>query len=182
MLNSMPLEMYELKSYSFKGNFNNVKVAVLQTVAYENSAYSLEDRFDNANNGKRLVDKAYSENKWLIFYHHKIDAKIKVSCKSRDFIHGENLIFKPSGAGGKYIINGIYPFSSAMRFVPISGTPRVNDTVTGLNSGAVCNLEKVYYNDRENITELIKYIHTKHTDMEIVTIDKGLDIVGNYGG
>lgn len=151
MLNSMPLEMYELKSYSIKHNISKMK---------------------------DYIDNAYSEKKWLIFYHHQIDAKIKVSGRNGDFILGEGLVFKPSGAAGKYTVKGICPFGSAMYITPLSGTPRVNDSVTGQSSGATGILDKVYYNEKENIDELIKYIHTKYPDMRIVTIDKGLDLMG----
>lgn len=149
MLNPAGLDRYELRSYSFSHNIIKMKA---------------------------LIDNAYSEKKWLIFYHHQIDAKIKVSGRNGDFILGEDLVFKPSGAAGKYTVKGICPFGSAMYITPLSGTPQVNDSVTGQSSGATGILDKVYYNEKENIDELIKYIHTKYPDMRIVTIDQGLDI------
>ncbi|MBI5875432.1 MAG: hypothetical protein HZB81_06275, partial [Deltaproteobacteria bacterium] len=82
---------------------------------------------------------------------------------------------------GKYTAKGICPFGSAMYVTPLSGAPQANDIVTGEKSGASGALDKVYYNERENIAELVKYIHTKYPDMEIVTIDKGLDIVRKSG-
>lgn len=152
MLNSIPLEMYELKSYSLKHDISKMK---------------------------DYIDNAYSEKKWLIFYHHQIDAKIRITGKNGNFMPGEDLVFKPSGATGKYTAKGICPFGSAMYITPLSGAPQVNDIVTGQKSDVSGVLDKVYYNERENITDLIKYIHTKYPDMEIVTIDKGLDIIRN---
>ncbi len=150
MLNSMPLEMYELKSYSLKHDISKMK---------------------------DYIDNAYSEKKWLVFYHHQIDAKIRITGKNGNFALGEGLVFKPSSATGKYTAKGICPFGSAMYATPLSGVPQVDDVVTGRSSGATGILSKVYYNEKENIAGLIKYIRTKYPDMEIVTIDKGLDIM-----
>jgi len=123
------------------------------------------------------VDKAYSEKKWLILYHHRIEVKIKISGKTGNFIPGENLTFNPSGATGKYISDkNFVAYGSAMHLVPISGTPQANDIITGQSSGAACNLDRVDYNQEKALIELIEYIHTKYPDMRIVTIDKGLDI------
>ncbi|MBI3756130.1 MAG: hypothetical protein HY265_08230, partial [Deltaproteobacteria bacterium] len=88
--------------------------------------------------------------KWLIFYHHQIDAKIRITGKNGNFMLGEDLVFKPSNATGKYTAKGICPFGSAMYVTPLSGAPRANDIVTGEKSGALGALDKVYYNEREN--------------------------------
>lgn len=126
---------------------------------------------------KGHVDKAYSEKKWLILYHHRIDAKVEISDKNGSFMSGETLTFKTSGATGKYISDkNIVAYGSAMHFVPVSGTPQANDIITGQSSNATCNLDKVDYNQKEALIEMLEYIHTKYPDMRIVTIDKGLDI------
>ncbi len=123
---------------------------------------------------KDLIDKAFSEKQWLILYHHRIDARIKLSKKSGVYVTGENLIFTPSGATGKYIEDN----GSKLLFVPLSGTPQVNDTITGQSSGTTSRVSNVDYNDRETIVQIIEYIHKNYPDMHIVTIDEGLDRVG----
>ena len=153
MLNTIPLDMYELKSYSLKHDISKMK---------------------------EIIDKAYFEKKWLIFYHHQIDSKIRITGKNGNFIPGEEIVFKPSGARGKYAAKGICAFGSAMYITPLSGIPQVKDIVTGQSSGATGILGKIYYNERENITSLIKYIHIEYPDMKIVTIDKGLDISAKF--
>jgi hypothetical protein len=59
----------------------------------------------------------------------------------------------------------------------LSGTPQPGDTVTGLASGAYGKLWEVYYNEREALIEMIEYVHKNYPDMQIVTIDKGLDLL-----
>ena len=121
---------------------------------------------------KTLIDSAYEERKWLILYLHNIDIKVKASQGNGDFQPGEDLLFSPSGATGRY---GRELFSW-LYFVPMSGTPRAGDIITGRSSKASCRLDEILYNDPEELVELIEYIHARHPDMKIVTIDKGLDI------
>ncbi len=149
MPNPYVLDGYELKSYSVKHNVDKMKT---------------------------YIDKAYSEKKWLIFYHHGIEGKVEISNKKGAFIPGEILYITPSGAKGGYIKDN----GAAMLFVPLSGTPQVNDTIIGQSSGAACNLSKALYNERENIVEIIEYIHNKYPDMHIVTIDEGLNRTNLY--
>jgi len=144
MPNPYVIDRYELKSYSVKHNVDKMK---------------------------GYIDNAYSEKKWLIFYHHGIEGKIKISNKKGAFIPGEILNISPSGAKAGYIKDK----DSSMLFVPLSGTPQVNDTIIGQSSGATCDLTKALYNERENIIEIIEYIHNKYPDMHIVTIDEGLN-------
>jgi peptidoglycan/xylan/chitin deacetylase (PgdA/CDA1 family) len=151
MLNQHILDRYELKSYSIKHNLNKMK---------------------------SYIDNAYSERKWLIFYHHRIDAKIKISDKNGNFMLGENLFFQPSGAKGKYTAKGIVFLGPAIYFIPLSGIPKANDIVMGQTSGATCRLDRVIYNKKEDINDMIEYIHTTYPDIKIVTIDKGLDLMG----
>jgi len=151
MLNPYILDRYELKSYSIKHNISKMK---------------------------SYIDNAYSEKKWLIFYHHNIDEKIKISDKNGNFILGEDLFFQPSGAKGKYTANGIFFPGSAIYFIPVSGIAQANDTVTGRTSGATGKLVRVIYNEKEDIKDMIEYIHTNYPEMKIVTIDKGLDLMG----
>lgn len=151
MLNPYILDKYELKSYSIKHNLSKMK---------------------------SYIDNANSEKKWLIFYHHQIDAKIKISDKNGNFMLGENLFFQPSGAKGKYTAKGIVFLGPAIYFIPLFGIPNANDIVTGQTSGATCRLDRVIYNKKEDINDMIEYIHTKYPDIKIVTIDKGLDLMG----
>lgn len=137
-------EQYQLVSYANKHTFNKIK---------------------------DIIDNAYSEKQWLILFHHRIDARIKLVNKNGKYSPGENLSFEPSGAIGKFIKGN----STAMLFIPLSGTPLANDTVTGQLSGAVAHLDKVDYNDRETIIELIEYIHNNYPDMRFVTINEALD-------
>lgn len=140
---------------------------------YELKSYSVTHNVDKM---KAYIDKAYSEKKWLIFYHHGIKGKIKISNKKGAFIPGEIFNMTPSGAKGGYIKDN----GSAMLFVPLSGKPQVNDAIIGQSSGAACDLTKALYNERENIIEIIEYIHSKYPDMHIVTIDEGLNRTGIF--
>jgi peptidoglycan/xylan/chitin deacetylase (PgdA/CDA1 family) len=144
MPNPYVIDRYELKSYSVKHNVDKMK---------------------------GYIDKAYSERKWLIFYHHGIEGKIKIANKKGAFVPGEILNMTPSGAKGGYIEDS----GSTMLFVPLSGTPQANDTIVGRSSGAACDLTKALYNERENIIDIIEYIRNKYPDMHIVTIDEGLN-------
>ena len=151
MLNSPDLDRYDLKSFS--------------------SELSTRRKISGI---KSQIDRAYSEKKWLILYHHLIDAKIKTSDKSGAFIPEERLSFMLSGATGKYIKDN----GSVIQFIPLSGNPHIGDIVTGQSSGATCKLDRIIYNEKEDINDMIEYIHTKFPDMKIVTIDKGLDLMG----
>ncbi|MBI5099431.1 MAG: polysaccharide deacetylase family protein [Nitrospirae bacterium] len=150
MLNPYILDRYELKSYSIKHDLSKMK---------------------------SYIDNAHSEKKWLIFYHHQIDAKIKISDKNGNLILGENLFFQPSGAKGKYTASGIAFPDTAIYFTPLSGIPHADDTITGQTSGATGKLDRVIYNEKEDIKDMIEYIHTNYPEMKIVTIDKGLDFM-----
>ena len=151
MLNSPDLDRYNLKAFSSELSTRHKIIDI-----------------------KSQIDRAYSEKKWLILYHHLIDAKIKISDKSGAFIPEERLSFMPSGATGKYIKDN----GSVIQFIPLSGSPHIGDIVAGQSSGAVSRLERIYYNEREAIIEMIEYIHKNYPDMRIVTIDKGLDLMG----
>jgi len=145
MLNLAVAERYELKSYSFGHNTARMK---------------------------ELVDIASAEGKWLIFYLHKMDDKVKTSHGNGDFWPGEELLFSPSGARGRYrkeLFNRFY-------FIPLSGTPQSGDTVTGQSSSATCYIDEIFYNGKEALKELIDYVRSRHPAMRIVTINKGLDI------
>jgi len=137
----------------------------------ELKSYSIKHNLDKM---ERYIDNAHSEGAWVIFYHHQIDAKIKTSDKSGAFIPEERLSFMLSGATGKYIKDN----GSVIQLIPLSGSPRIGDIVTGQSSGATCKLDRIIYNEKEDINDMIEYIHTKYPDMKIVTIDKGLDLMG----
>jgi len=145
MLNPAVSDRYELKSYSFSHNTAKMK---------------------------GLIDMAAAEEKWLILYLHNMDIKVKASQGNGDFKPGEELLFSPSGAMGKYskeLFDWFY-------FVPLSGAPRPGDTITGQASKATCYLDEILYNEKEALAELIGYARSRHPGIRIVTIDKGLDI------
>lgn len=146
MMNPALPEKYELKSYPASHNLNKMK---------------------------SLIDKAFIERKWLILYYHNLDIKVRVSPDNYGtFLAGEELLFSPSGARGRYSKE----LFSWLYYVPVSGTPRSGDTITGRSSRASCHLDEIIYNDREDLGELIEYTHSRYPDMKIVTIDQGLDI------
>ncbi|PIV44599.1 MAG: hypothetical protein COS28_00080 [Nitrospirae bacterium CG02_land_8_20_14_3_00_44_33] len=146
MMNTASLEKYELKSYPASHNLNKMKA---------------------------LIDRAYAEKKWLMLYYHNLDIKVRVSPdNSGTFLAGEELLFSPSGARGRYSKE----LFSWLYFLPVSGRPQAGDTITGQTIGATCHLDEIIYNDKEDIGELIEYMHSRYPDMKIVTIDQGLDI------
>ncbi|RJR14994.1 MAG: hypothetical protein C4581_13050 [Nitrospiraceae bacterium] len=142
---------------------------------YDLKSYSSELSFWHKMSDIRgHIDRAYSEKKWVILYQHMIDAKIKISDKKGSFVEDEQLTFMPSGAVGQFIKSFLW----SMEFVPLSGDPQIGDTVTGESSGASARMTDVYYNERAAITEMIEYIHSNYPEMQIVTVDQGLDLMG----
>lgn len=151
MFNTENQDPYDLKSFSCERSFRHQMSEI-----------------------KSYIDRAYAEKKWLILYQHQADARIKIFDKSGSYKKDEQLRFKPSGASGKYIKDNWL----GMEFIPLSGTPLEGDVVTGESSGAISKIESIDYNEREALNEMLDYIHKNYPDMQIVTIDKGLDIMG----
>jgi hypothetical protein len=60
----------------------------------------------------------------------------------------------------------------------LSGSPQAGDTVTGKSSRASGRTDKIIYNEGAALAEMIEYIHKNYPNMRIVTIDKGLDLLG----
>jgi peptidoglycan/xylan/chitin deacetylase (PgdA/CDA1 family) len=127
---------------------------------------------------KEYIDRAYQERSWIIVYQHQIDMKIDLAERQGTFIPGESLLFKPSGAIGRYEPPTWYLFFGSLYFVPLSGNPQPGDTIIGEKSGATARLDRFLYDERAQIREMIRYVRTKYPDMRIVTIDQGLDILG----
>lgn len=126
-----------------------------------------------------LIDKAWSEQKWLVFYQHEINAKVKVSDYEGFFVPGETLRLSPSGTVARYVTTHWFPiYEYAIYLVPFSGRPQIGDTVRGESSGAVARIDKIIYNEREQLSGLLGYVKDRYPQMPIVTIDKGLDILG----
>jgi len=126
-----------------------------------------------------LVDTAYKEKKWLVFYQHEIDAKVKISDYNGTFLKGEKLTLSPSGAVGRYVTTHWFPvYGYAIYLVPFSGVPEQGDTVKGERSGATAKIDHILYNEREQLYGMLGYIRKSYPDMPIVTIDKGLDLLG----
>jgi peptidoglycan/xylan/chitin deacetylase (PgdA/CDA1 family) len=126
-----------------------------------------------------LIDTAHAEGRWLVFYQHEIDAKVKVVDLEGDFLPGERLELSPSGTVGRYTTVHWFPlYGHALFLVPLSGSPRPGDLVRGVDSGATATVERVVYNEREQLRDMISYISTTYPDMPIVTVDRGLDLLG----
>jgi hypothetical protein len=127
---------------------------------------------------ERYIDRAHAGKTWIIFYHHQIDIKVDLDELHGNFIPGEKLLFSPSGAIGRYEPPAWYLFFGSLYFVPLSGTPKAGDTITGETSGAVARIDHILYDERSQISEMIRYVRTRYPDMRIVTIEQGLDILG----
>ncbi|NVN99036.1 MAG: polysaccharide deacetylase family protein [Geobacteraceae bacterium] len=151
-LNSSYLDLYMIRSFSMKHDSDAMKAH---------------------------IDRAWEERKWLVFYQHEINAKVKVTDYEGFFEPGETLRLSPSGTVARYVTTHWFPvYEYAIYLVPFSGTPRVGDTVRGEKSGAVARIDKIIYNQREQLTGLLGYIKDRYPQMPIVTIDQGLDILG----
>jgi peptidoglycan/xylan/chitin deacetylase (PgdA/CDA1 family) len=124
------------------------------------------------------VDQAYAERDWLIIHGHQIDSKITLTNETGTFAAGEQLVFSPSGARGRHLRDRWFLSAGYLHFIPLAGTPQPGDRVTGASSGAVARLAKVVYDQRAEISQLIRYVRTKYPDMQIVTVDKALDLLG----
>ena len=145
ILNPVVPERYELKSYAFSPNTTRMK---------------------------KLLDIASAEGKWLIIYLHAMDIKVKVSQRNGDFIPGEEVLFSPSGAIGRYS-KELFAWAY---FVLLSGDPRPGDNITGRSGRATGHLDEITYNGKEALSELLEYARSSHAGMRIVTIDKALDM------
>lgn len=150
--NSAPLDRYMIRSFSMKHDLDAMK---------------------------RLIDRAWAEKKWLVFYQHEINAKVKVSEYQGFFVPGETLRLSPSGTIARFVTTHWFPiYESAVYLVPLSGTPLVGDIIRGEKSGAVARIDKIIYNEREQLSSLLGYIKGSYPGMPVVTIDQGLDILG----
>lgn len=128
---------------------------------------------------KLLIDRAWNEKKWLVFYQHEINAKVKISDYDGFFLPGETLRLTPSGTVARYVTTHWFPiYEYAIYLVPLSGNPQVGDTVRGEKSGAVARIDKIIYNEREQLSGLLRYIKGSYPQMPVVTIDQGLDLLG----
>jgi peptidoglycan/xylan/chitin deacetylase (PgdA/CDA1 family) len=128
---------------------------------------------------KSLIDTAYREKDWLVFYQHEIDAKVKVSDYDGTFLKGEKLVLSPSGAVGRFVTVHWFPvYGYAVYLVPFSGVPQPGDTIKGERSGATARIDHIIYNEREQLSDMLGYIRRTYPDMPVVTIDKGLDLLG----
>jgi peptidoglycan/xylan/chitin deacetylase (PgdA/CDA1 family) len=127
---------------------------------------------------KASIDRADKEHAWMIIYHHEIDAKITLMDRNGKFRKGERLTFTPSGAIGRHVRDAWFLSAGSLHFVPLAGTPRTGDRVVGSVSNATASLQRVVFNEREAIADLLRHVRTNYPGMRIVTIDQGLDILG----
>jgi len=128
---------------------------------------------------KSYIDRAHADRSWLIFYHHEIDIKVKVSDKDGTFKKGEMVRLTPSGTVARYTTThwfAIYGYH--MYLMPVSGTPRPGDVIVGNDSGASASIDYVMYDEIAQLGDMLGYIRTTYPDMKIVTIDQGLDLLG----
>ena len=101
------------------------------------------------------VDQAYAERDWLIIHGHQIDVKITLTNETGSFAAGEQLVFSPSGARGRHLRDQWFLSAGYLHFIPLAGTPQPGDRVTGASSGTVARLDKVVYDQRAEISELL---------------------------
>jgi hypothetical protein len=127
---------------------------------------------------ERSIDRAYAGRSWIIFYQHEIDIKAGLREREGRFIPGETLHFSPSGAVGRCESPAWFQYFGSLYFVPISGTPLEGDRISGQNSSATAHIERILYDDRAQLRDMIRYVRARYPDMRIVTIDQGLDILG----
>jgi len=127
---------------------------------------------------KARVDKAYAARDWLIIHGHQIDVKITLTNETGTFKWGEQLVFSPSGARGRLLRDRWFLTAGYLHFIPLAGTPKPGDRVAGVSTGAAARLDKVVYDQREEIATLLTYVRTTYPDMKIVTVDKALDLLG----
>jgi peptidoglycan/xylan/chitin deacetylase (PgdA/CDA1 family) len=128
---------------------------------------------------KSYIDRAFAERSWLIFYHHEIDAKVKLTDVSGSFQKGEPVTLSPSGVKGRYTTTHWFPvYGSYMYIVPFSGVPRAGDTITGGTSGATARIDHIMYNELTQLSDMLDYIKRTYPEMRIVTVDQGLDLLG----
>lgn len=128
---------------------------------------------------KSYIDRAHADRSWLIFYHHEIDTKVKVSDKRGTFKKGELVRLTPSGTVARYTTTHWFPiYGYHMYLVPMSGTPQAGDIIVGSSSGASAGIDYVMYDEIAQLGEMLRYIRTTYPDMKIVTIDQGLDLLG----
>jgi peptidoglycan/xylan/chitin deacetylase (PgdA/CDA1 family) len=149
--NAADLDPYYLKSYPIKHDLDGLE---------------------------RSIDRAHSDGAWIILYQHEVDIKLDVDEIHGSFIPGETLFFVPSGAVGRYEAPSWFLFFGSVYFVPLADAPKPGDTITGKTSGAVARVNRILYDDRAQLSDLIKYVRTRYPDMRIVTIDQGLDLLG----
>lgn len=125
------------------------------------------------------IDRAYADKSWLIFYQHEIDAKVKLTDEQGTFIKGETLTLSPSGTVARFTTSHWFPFyGTHMYLVPLSGVPQPGDTITGALSKATARINYIIYNELAQLSDMIGYIRKTYSDMRIVTIDQGLDLLG----
>jgi hypothetical protein len=158
---------------SGRGGTNAVTTA--ETDPYFLKSYS--NKHDRARM-ERYIDLAYAGRSWIIFYQHGIDMKADLKDRQGRFVPGETLFFSPSGASGRYESPAWFQVFGSLYFVPLSGTPREGDRIIGQDSGASARLDHLLYDERAQLSEMIRYVRTHYPDMRIVTIDQGLDILG----
>jgi peptidoglycan/xylan/chitin deacetylase (PgdA/CDA1 family) len=127
---------------------------------------------------ERSIDFAYAGRTWIIFYQHEIDIKAGLREREGRFVPGETLQFSPSGAIGRCESPAWFQYFGSLYFVPIAGTPLEGDRISGLNSGATARIERILYDNRAQLRNMIRYVRSNYPDMRIVTIDQGLDILG----
>lgn len=149
-VNGADVDPYDLKSYSIKHDLSGME---------------------------HYIDRAYAGKSWIIFYQHQVDIKVAVEKTQGSFIPGEKLLFSPSGAIGRYEPPTWYLFFGSLYFVPLSGRPQAGDTITGESSGSSARIDRILYDEWEQLRDMIRYVRTQYPDMRIVTIDQGLDIL-----
>ncbi len=158
---------------SGRGGTNAVNWA--DTDAFDLRSYSYKHNFPGM---KQNIDRACADGAWIIVYQHELDMKADLAARRGAFVPEEELSFTPSGATGRSEAPTWFQYFDSLYFVPLSGTPKAGDTVTGRTSGASARIDHFLYDDRAAVGDMLRYVRAACPEMRIVTIDQGLDILG----
>ena len=127
---------------------------------------------------RRTIDRAYAEKAWLIVYQHRVDVAVTIESRRGSFVPGEILEFSPSGSEALCQESAWSQIFGTLHFLPLTGSPRAGDLVTGQRSRASGKLGRIIFDDFAAIAGMLKYLRSRYPDMRIVTIDQGLDLLG----
>jgi peptidoglycan/xylan/chitin deacetylase (PgdA/CDA1 family) len=127
---------------------------------------------------REIVDSAAAERAWLIVYHHRVDVAVSLRDRWGSFLPDEELDFSPSGCIAVCQNAAWSQWFQTLHFMPLTGTPRAGDLITGCRSGASAKVDRVLFDDFAVIAGLLDYLRDAHPEVRIVTVDQALDLLG----